>query len=239
VLLFTGDARTETGWETVRRETPIDLVVGGVGVAAGVTLAVGSLGTLSAPGVLIGAGSAALLASGYGWTTSLQALHTQSTHRQSVNPFTSAQARLDWMNLVASTMSIRVIGRSTAAAMQMLRARGKLLAAMRASEVRGGDAPSHLRAYVVHRTLAVAHGLRALDGADPLMLFSAYGTEEGLRYLIVNWDDITPAERNRRLGMLGLNAIGLMSPAIARGHLRIQEKMNAEFNSSTSRLGDI
>ena len=235
VKLFSGDARTETWWETSRRVAHLDVVAGVVGVVAGVVLTVGSLGTLSAPGVMLIAGSAAVLAAGYGVATSTESLIRQADHGQDINPLSSAQARMDWMNLGLSVASVPVIGVSTRATMQAMRARTALKGAMAAREA--GDASGvakHLADYKRYAQSSEAWGKPAAAAAKPLGVGSAVAFEEGARYMVDNWDHMTPADRNKQLGMLGLNLAGFASPVFARGYSRIHNAVKPMVNNLRS-----
>ncbi|AKJ32072.1 hypothetical protein AAW51_5381 [Caldimonas brevitalea] len=236
VKLFVGDARTETGWETFRRETKLDLIVGGVGLVAGVVLTVGSLGTLSAPGVMLAAGSLTLMAAGYGIATSAESLHKQYSHGQDINPLTSTQARLDWLNLGLSALSVPVVGSSSRVALLGVRANRALKAADDAARV--GDEAGKARHLAEAKQLldrsASAAGTAetmARSLGRPLAVGSVYAFEEGGRYLLENWDHMTPAERNQQLGMLGLNAAGFASPVFARGYVRTHQTIKTAWNA--------
>jgi hypothetical protein len=233
VKLFSGDARTETGWESFRRKTHLDVVAGVVGLVAGVVLTVGSLGTLSAPGVMLIAGSAAALAAGYGIATSTESLVKQGSHGQDINFFTSAQARMDWMNLGLSVVSVPVIGASTRATMQAMRARNALEAATAARGAKDvAAADKHFADFVRYSQSAEAWGKPAAALAKPLGVGSAVAFEEGARYLIQHWEHMTPGEREKQLGMMGLNLAGFASPAFARGYVRIQNAVKPQLNNA-------
>ncbi|HJS04230.1 MAG TPA: DUF4781 domain-containing protein, partial [Variovorax sp.] len=230
VKLFAGDARTETGWESFRRTTHLDVVAGVVGVVAGVVLTVGSFGTLSAPGVMLIAGSAAVLAAGYGVATSAESLYRQGSHGQDINPFSSTQARLDWLNLGLSAVSVPVVGASTRATIQAMRAGNALKAAAAA---RGAKdmvaADKHLADFARYSQGAQAWGRPAAAAAKPLGVGSVYAFEEGARYMIDNWEHMTPGERRKQLGMLGLNAAGFASPVFARGYVRVHDAVKPQM----------
>lgn len=233
VKLFSGDARTETGWETFRRKSHLDVVVGVAGLVAGVVLTVGSLGTLSAPGVMLIAGSAAALAAGYGIATSTESLVKQGGHGQDINPFTSTQARLDWLNLGLSAVSVPVVGASTRATMQAMRARNALKAATAARGA--GDATAagkHLDDFVRYSQSAQAWGKPAAAAAKPLGVGSVAAFEEGARYTIDNWEHMSSADREKQLGMLGLNLAGFASPVFARGYVRVHNAVKPMVNTA-------
>ncbi|HJS03465.1 MAG TPA: DUF4781 domain-containing protein, partial [Variovorax sp.] len=257
VELYTGDARTETGWETFRRTSHIDWVVGGVGLVAGVVLTVGSLGTLSAPGVMLAAGSLTLLAAGYGAVTSAQSLYKQGSHGQDINPVTSTQARLDWLNMGLSVAAVPVVGASTRATMQAMRARNALQAALKEAGKEGGNAAlagKHFADFERYTQSAQAWGQPAsamarpfaklpvgvLKKVGPLDAGSAYAFEEGARYLHDNWDQLAPGERSSQFAMLAMNASGFASPVFAKGYLRmhnaikpqVQEAQQAGFTTA-------
>ncbi|NDZ16494.1 hypothetical protein C7T35_22375 [Variovorax sp. WS11] len=250
VELYTGDARTETGWETFRRTSHIDWVVGGVGLVAGVVLTVGSFGTLSAPGVMLAAGSLTLLAAGYGAVTSAQSLYKQGSHGQDINPFTSTQARLDWLNLGLSVAAVPVVGASTRATMQAMRARNALQAALKEAGKEGGNAAlagKHFADFERYTQSAQAWGQPAsamarpfaklpvglLKKVGPLDAGSAYAFEEGARYLHDNWDQLAPGERSSQFAMLAMNASGFASPVFAKGYLRVHNAIKPQVHEAT------
>lgn len=222
VKLFAGDARTETGWETFRRATHLDMVVAGVGLVAGVALTVGSFGTLAAPGVMLAAGAFTVLAAGYGVATSVEDLNKLSAHGQSINPANSEQARMDWLNLGLSTVSVPVVGASTRATMAALRA-GRAAKAATAAEAAGDTVTAQARAadFARYAKTAQAWGKPAAMASKPLGLGSAYATGEGVHSLVKNWDQMSPAEREQQIMMLGVNAAGFASPIFAKGYVRV------------------
>ncbi|WP_418121377.1 DUF4781 domain-containing protein [Variovorax sp. 160MFSha2.1] len=222
VKLFAGDARTETGWQTFRRETHLDLVVAGVGLVAGVALTVGSFGTLAAPGVMLAAGAFTVLAAGYGVATSVEDLNKLSAHGQSINPANSEQARMDWLNLGLSTVSVPVVGASTRATMAALRA-GRAAKAATAAEAAGDAVTAQARAadFARYAQTAQAWGKPAAMASKPLAAGSVYATGEGAYSLAKNWDHMTPAEREQQIMMLGVNAAGFASPIFAKGYVRV------------------
>lgn len=118
VKLFAGDARKETGFQSFRRKTHLDLVVGGLGFLGGVLLEVGSAGTLTPVAGALMLGGASL----YGAATSAQDLSNRATHGQSINPFTNREAGLDWLNFGASALSLPGLGSTTRITTQTLRA---------------------------------------------------------------------------------------------------------------------
>ncbi|WP_432726885.1 DUF4781 domain-containing protein [Variovorax sp. W6] len=222
VKLFAGDARTETGWETFRRENHLDMIVAGVGLVAGVALTVGSLGTLAAPGVMLAAGAFTVLAAGYGVATSAEDLNKLSTHGQSINPANSEQARMDWLNLGLSTVSVPVVGASTRATMAALRA-GRAAKAATAAEAAGDAVAAQARTadFARYAKTAQAWGKPAAMASKPLAAGSLYAAGEGVNSLVKNWDHMTPAEREQQIMMLGLNVAGFASPIFAKGYVRV------------------
>ena len=105
VELFTGDARTETGWEHFTRVTHFDTIVGVVGLAAGIVMEVGSAGLLTEVAAPLAIASTAYLAG-----TSAQNLANRSEHGLSIDPFTNREAGLDWLNLGASALALPGLG---------------------------------------------------------------------------------------------------------------------------------
>lgn len=240
VKLLVADARTETGWETFRRVSKIDYVVAGVGLVAGVVLTVGSMGTLSVPGAAIAVASVSLVAAGtYGVVTSAQSLQRQADHGQSVNPFTNAQARMDWLNLGLSALSVPVVGASGRATMLALRSKAAFdrvgdvtdvtkLTAQQAADLQQG---------VAYAQRAAAWGKPAQAAAKPLAVGSGVAMEEGVRHLIQNWDNMSPSERNQQIAMLGLNAAGFASPVFARGYTRVHVGLRDGWSNAGSTTG--
>jgi hypothetical protein len=233
VQLFTGDARTETGWETFRRKSHIDAIVGGIGFVAGVVLTVGSLGTLSVPGALMmGAGIAMMGAGTYGVVTSAQSLSNQAEHGVSVNPFTNAQARMDWMNLGLSAASIPVAGASGRAMQLAIKARDSVKAAETAKL--GGDAVAfakHMDDAASYMQRAQAWGAPAQAASKPLAVASVPVIAEGGRQLHENWDHLSGWERLEQGGMMGLNVAGFASPVFAKGYVRVHNSFKNTYQS--------
>ncbi|WP_140633962.1 DUF4781 domain-containing protein [Methylibium rhizosphaerae] len=235
VKLLVADARTETGWETFRRVSKIDYVVAGVGLVAGVVLTVGSMGTLSVPGAAIAVASVSLVAAGtYGVVTSAQSLQRQADHGQSVNPFTNAQARMDWLNLGLSALSVPVVGASGRATMLALRSKaafdrvGDVADVTRLTAQQAAD----LQQGVAYAQRAAAWGKPAQAAAKPLAVGSGVAMEEGVRQLIQNWDNMSPSERNQQIAMLGLNAAGFASPVFAKGYVQAHNSVKGAFRDA-------
>jgi hypothetical protein len=204
VKLSVLDARTETGWETFRRKSHIDTIVGVVGVAAGVVLTVGSLGTLSVPGAALTVASATLIgASVYGVVTSAQSLQNQSAHGVSINFITNRQARMDWLNLGASALAIPTIGAAGRAAVLASQA-GKATSASAKTALEAG---------------AKSWSNVAKPFSVPTMGLGGAAFEEGGRYMMDNWQHMSTAEKWEQGGMMLLNLAdmgsGLMIPRIA------------------------
>jgi hypothetical protein len=237
VKLLVADARTETGWETFRRVSKIDYVVAGVGLVAGVVLTVGSMGTLSVPGAAIAVASVSLVAAGtYGVVTSAQSLQRQADHGQSVNPFTNAQARMDWLNLGLSALSVPVVGASGRATMLALRSKAAFdrvgdvtdvtkLTVQQASDLQQG---------IAYAQRAAAWGKPAQAAAKPLAVGSGVAMEEGVRHLVQNWDNMSSSERNQQIAMLGLNAAGFASPVFAKGYTRVHVGLRDGWSNAGS-----
>jgi hypothetical protein len=221
VKLFSGDARTETDWEEIRRVGHLDVVAGVVGLVAGVVLTVGSFGTLSAPGVMLIAGSAAVLAAGYGVATSAESLIRRDSHGQSIS-LTDSQARMEWTTMLLSVASVPVIGASTRATMQAMRARAALneaVAAHGAGDLSG--AAKHVADYKRYTQSSQAWSKPAAAAGKPLGYASAGAFADGAIDLARRYDQMTPAERERQIGMMALNASGFASPLLARGYLKV------------------
>lgn len=106
IELLVADARTETGFETFRREWHVDTVVGVVGVVAGVVLIVASAGTLTAAGAGLIVGGSML----YGGVTAVSDLHTLATHGQSLNPIENERARMSQISLLGIALGAGAMG---------------------------------------------------------------------------------------------------------------------------------
>ncbi len=223
VKLFTGDARTEGGFEHFRRKSHLDLFIGGAGLIAGVVLTVGSLGTLSVPGGALMFASGSLIAAGaYGVVTSAMSLQNQADHGVSVNPFKNEQARMEWVNLGLSAASIPVVGASGRALQLAMKARASMELAETAAKA--GDAAAfatHMSDVQTFMARSAAIGKPASIAAKPLGWGSAGAMGDGVRNLVQNWDHLSPGERSEQLGMLGLNAAGFASPVFAKGYVRV------------------
>jgi Domain of unknown function (DUF4781) len=183
VKLFAGDARTETGWQTFRRETHLDAVVGGLAIAGGVLLEFGSAGTLTPVAGALILGGASL----YGVATSAQALTNRADHGLSINPFTDREAGLDWLNLGASALALPSLGSAGRGAAMMLRAEQAATGAAdlaRAASTTGRFVSFTGKAAMVTGSAAMADG-----GA----------------YMAQNWDKMSSAERWEQGGMFLLN----------------------------------
>lgn len=85
----------DTTGEYVREGANYAALIGGT--VAGVAIIAGSGGTL-APIVATGAGL-------YGAYNGAESLYDRSTHGQSINPLTSSEARSEWVNVAAGTLS--------------------------------------------------------------------------------------------------------------------------------------
>jgi len=242
VKLFTGDARTEGGFEKFRRKSHFDMIVGGIGLVAGVVLTVGSLGTLSVPGGALMLASGSLMAAGaYGVVTSAMSLQNQAEHGVSVNPFKNEQARMEWVNLGLSAASIPVVGASGRALQLAMKARNSMTLAEKAAKV--GDAAAfaeHVSDAQVLMARSAAIGKPASIAAKPLGWGSGAAMADGARNLVQNWDHMSSGERSEQLGMLGLNAAGFASPVFAKGYVRvhtgIQERI-ASFGNKGATTG--
>ncbi|HEX3142244.1 MAG TPA: DUF4781 domain-containing protein, partial [Rhizobacter sp.] len=229
VKLFVGEAHTETGWQTFRRTTHFDAIVGGVGFVAGVVLTVGSLGTLSVPGALMMGASISLMAAGaYGVVTSIDGLSNQAEHGVSINPLTNGEARMEWLNLGLSAVSIPVAGTSARALLLASRAN----AAMKAAEgAEGMVALSHVNDAERLGAQAVAWGKPGELLAKPLAGGSVWAMGEGTHTLIENWDHMTPGQRWEQIGMMGMNVAGFASPIFAKGYVQVHESVRTQINA--------
>ena len=118
VKLFTGDARTETGWETFKRKTHFDTVLGVAGLAAGIIMEVGSAGVLTEIAAPLMVASTSL----YFAASSAQNLQSRADHGLSINPLTDRDAGMDWLNLGASVVALPGLGSSARMGSEMVMA---------------------------------------------------------------------------------------------------------------------
>ncbi len=187
VKLFVGDARTETGFETVRRVAHLDLIVGGVAVVAGVVLTFASAGTAVAGGatlILVGA-------SMYGAATSAQSLQNQAAHGQSLS-WSNEQARMDWINLGASLLAIPTLG-----------AAGR--AAKLGVEIKSATGATKTALQANARSLELFGKVMSV----PTGAAGAYGMEEGLRNLSQNWRYMSTEEKWDQGASMLLNLVDM------------------------------
>jgi len=221
VELLIGDARTETDLQTFRREHHVDEVVGYIGIAAGLALTFGSGGALGAAGLALAYGGMAL-ATGYNVALSVQSLHDQASHGQSLNPLTSEVARGDIINLAASALGARSLGSM---------ARASLLSrqAARASLL-GRDARA------TELTLrAQASQASALRWGVPAAAAGGVAIEEVVRGAVSHWDQMTAQQRqDMRVELLLSGALLLANPAAARATGRVVKPVSAGVKSVTT-----
>ena len=191
VQLFTGDARTETGWQHFRRQYHVDTVVGVLAVAGGVALELGSGGLLTPiAGALVVGGLA------YGVGTGVQDLVNRSDHGLDINPLTSREAGMDWLNIGASMLAVPELGAAGRASVLALRAGN---AARTATELSAGA-----RTFVSASSAAAKYtGFAAMaDGGE---------------YMAQNWSQMSADDKQEQGGMFLLNLLSTRSHSIAEG----------------------
>jgi hypothetical protein len=121
--------------------------------------------------------------------------------------------------------------------MQAMRARNALTAATAAHGA--GDASAagkHLADVARYTQSATAWGRPAAAAAKPLGVGSVVALEEGARYTIENWEHMSPADREKQLGMLGLNLAGFASPVFARGYVRVHNAVKPTMNTAQGQM---
>jgi len=224
------DARTETGWETFKRRSHFDTIVGGASVVLGVVMTVGSGGMLApvAAGLLVAA-------SAYGATTSIMSLSNRSSHGLSVNPFTDREARLDWLNLAGSVLAVPTLSAATRAgvvAWQATRAAknaGEITGRMSWLAIRGSKqtgaalermakagGPEGAQAAALQNKMAF-WSAPARVMAKPTMAVGGLGLEENTRYMADNWTSMSSDQRWEQGGMTLLNLVDFASPVLVKG----------------------
>ena len=238
VKLFVGDARVESNWEKVEHNPWVQWGVAGVGVAAGVVLTVGSLGTLAVPGALLATASVALVgASAYSATTSGHNLYNEAQHGGSINPFTNRQARLDWLNLGSSVVALPTLGatgRAAVAGANLMRTERVAASASRL----GGNASTTAKGASLE---AKAASLQARAPAwqaqqakwapigdklsAPTALSGAVAMEENTRYTYDNWSQMSDTEKRQQGLNLALNLVDIGSRPVARGYVKVHNSV--------------
>ena len=218
VELFTGKARTETGWEHFTRVTHFDTVVGVVGLAAGIVLEVGSAGILTEIAAPLAIASTAYLAG-----TSAQDLANRSQHGLSIDPFTNREAGMDWLNLGASALALPGLGSAArvgsetatltragvdADSIAVVTSKGRALLR------NGTDVTDHAEDY---HLLAGSSGLTNATRVTAGVLGGA-GMADQTLYVAQNWSTMTSAEREEQGDGLLLN-LGMMVGGHAAGRI--------------------
>lgn len=224
------DARTETGWETFKRRSHFDTIVGGASVVLGVVMTVGSGGMLApvAAGLLVAA-------SAYGATTSIMSLSNRSSHGLSINPFTDREARLDWLNLAGSVLAVPTLSAATRAGMvawqatRAAKAAGAITTRMPWLAIRGSketgkflagaartEGPAGAQAAAMQDKMAFWN-TPARVMAKPTMAVGGLGLEENTRYMADNWGSMTSDQRWEQGGMTLLNLVDFASPVLVKG----------------------
>ena len=192
VQLFTGDARTETGWQHFRRQYHVDTVVGVLAVAGGVALEFGSGGLLTPiAGALVVGGLA------YGVGTGVEDLVNRSNHGLDINPLSSREAGMDWLNIGASMLAVPELGAAGRAGALALRTTGT--AGRAATELSAGA-----RTFVNLSSKAAKYtGYAAMaDGGE---------------YMAQNWSQMSASDKSEQGGMFLLNLLSTRSHQIAEG----------------------
>ena len=192
VQLFTGDARTETGWQHFRRQYHVDTVVGVLAVAGGVALEFGSGGLLTPiAGALVVGGLA------YGVGTGVEDLVNRSNHGLDINPLSSREAGMDWLNIGASMLAVPELGAAGRASALALRTTGT--AGRAATELSAGA-----RTFVNLSSKAAKYtGYAAMaDGGE---------------YMAQNWSQMSASDKSEQGGMFLLNLLSTRSHQIAEG----------------------
>ncbi len=189
VELYSGDARTETGWQHFKREVPVDAIVGGLAVVGGLVLEFGSGGLLTPiAGALVVGGLA------YGVGTGASDLISRSQHGLGVNPFSSREAGMDWLNIAASLLAVPELGAAGRAGALGLRAEA------------AGTAVTELSA-----------GTRAvLKTSSQAAKYTGYAAmADGGEYMAQNWSQMSASDRSEQGGMFLLNLLSTRARPIA------------------------
>ncbi|HEY9026631.1 MAG TPA: DUF4781 domain-containing protein, partial [Burkholderiaceae bacterium] len=218
VELFTGDARTETGWQHFTRVTHFDTIVGVVGLAAGIVLEVGSAGILTEIAAPLAIASTAYLAG-----TSAQDLANRSQHGLSIDPFTNREAGMDWLNLGASALALPGLGsaaRVTSETAGLARAGVDIddIAVVsskgRALLRNGTDVTDSAENYhLVTGSSGLTNATRLTSG-----VMGGAAMADTTLYVAQNWSTMTSAERREQGSGLLLN-LGMMVAGHAAGRI--------------------
>jgi hypothetical protein len=216
VKLFAGDAHTETGVQTFRRKTDLDLVVGGIGLLGGVLLEVGSAGTLTPVAGALIMGSALL----YNAATSEQALSDRAGHGQSINPFTNRQAGIDWLNFGSSVLPLPELGSTTRIATQTFRAIRPGVRLENIGLVSGGRVVRDAAGASVSKSARIRV---LIDDTSPLARFVGKSGEwvgnasnvDSLVQIVQNWDSMSTGQRVNQLGLVALSPTDFSSGQVA------------------------
>ena len=189
VELYSGDARTETGWQHFKREVPVDAIVGGLAVVGGLVLEFGSGGLLTPiAGALVVGGLA------YGVGTGASDLISRSQHGLGVNPFSSREAGMDWLNIAASLLAVPELG------------------------VAGRAGALGLRS---EEAAAAMNGLSAgtrtvLKTSSQAAKYTGYAAmADGGEYMAENWSHMSASDRSEQGGMFLLNLLSTRARPIA------------------------
>ncbi|HEY8977442.1 MAG TPA: DUF4781 domain-containing protein [Burkholderiaceae bacterium] len=218
VQLFTGDARTETGWQHFTRVTDFNAVVGVVGLVAGVVMEVGSAGILTEIAAPLAIASTAYLAG-----TSAQDLANRSQHGLSIDPFTNREAGLDWLNLGASALALPGLGsaaRVSGETAELTRAGAQadsiavVTSKGRALLRNGTDVTDHAEDYhLIAGSTTMTNATRTTAG----VMGGAAMADQTID-VAQNWSTMTSAERQEQGEGLLLN-VGMMLGAHAAGRI--------------------
>jgi len=192
VQLYTGDARTETGWQHFRRQYHVDTVVGVLAVAGGVALEFGSGGLLTPiAGALVVGGLA------YGVGTGVQDLVNRSEHGLDINPLSSREAGMDWLNIGASMLAVPELGAAGRAGALALRTTGT-----------AGRAVTELSA-----------GARTfVNVSSKAAKYTGYAAmADGGEYMAQNWSQMSASDKSEQGGMFLLNLLSTRTHQISEG----------------------
>ena len=192
VQLYTGDARTETGWQHFRRQYHVDTVVGVLAVAGGVALEFGSGGLLTPiAGALVVGGLT------YGVGTGVQDLVNRSQHGLDINPLTSREAGMDWLNIGASMLAVPELGAAGRAGALALRTTGT-----------AGRAVTEL-----------STGARTfVNVSSKAAKYTGYAAmADGGEYMAQNWSQMSDSDKSEQGGMFLLNLLSTRAHPMAEG----------------------
>ncbi len=208
VQLSVGDARIESGWETFKRVTHVDLVVAVVATGAAIVIAVGS-GGLGAPvsaGLLATSWGVVIASSAYGAYNAIDGLADAHAHGRSLNP-ADGEARANWLSLGASLLPMPAVLRSSRAMLAAGRAAAPAAAEAAAASSAADAAGTSIAGATVRTTAGSGAATRIVHGAERIGSWAGkVGSVEEAYQLVDDWSQMTTGQREEALMMTAIDA---------------------------------